>query len=68
MPRVSLNPDFSFAAARKAVSEIKEKLEELGREELLKISKSGGTCSTSFSRHAIIIPGKPSTNTDNLDS
>ncbi|XP_016373074.1 tripartite motif-containing protein 16-like [Sinocyclocheilus rhinocerous] len=40
IPRVSLNPDFSFSAARKAVAEIKEKLEELGRDELRKISKS----------------------------
>ncbi|XP_063059591.1 finTRIM family, member 82 [Engraulis encrasicolus] len=40
VPRVSLNPDFSFSAARKAVSEIKERLEEIGREELMKISKS----------------------------
>lgn len=41
IPKVSLNPDFSFSAARKAVAEIKEKLEELGREELLKVTKSG---------------------------
>ena len=41
IPRVTVNPDFSFATARKAVSEIKERLEECGREELLKISKSG---------------------------
>lgn len=41
IPKVSLNPDFSFSAARKAVAEIKERLEELGREELLKVSKSG---------------------------
>ncbi|KAL1275160.1 hypothetical protein QQF64_027974 [Cirrhinus molitorella] len=40
IPRVSLNPDFSFSAARKAVAEIKERLEELGREELRKVSKS----------------------------
>ncbi|XP_016327808.1 tripartite motif-containing protein 16-like isoform X2 [Sinocyclocheilus anshuiensis] len=40
IPRVSLNPDFSFSAARKAVAEIKERLEELGRDELRKISKS----------------------------
>jgi len=40
VPRVSLNPDFSFSAARRAVSEIKERLEEIGREELTKISKS----------------------------
>ncbi|XP_062342352.1 finTRIM family, member 82 [Osmerus eperlanus] len=40
IPRVTVNPDFSFGAARKAVAEIKERLEELGREELLKISKS----------------------------
>ncbi|XP_056140533.1 finTRIM family, member 82 [Lampris incognitus] len=40
MPRVTVNPDFSFGAARKAVAEIKERLEEFGREELLKISKS----------------------------
>ncbi|XP_076130120.1 finTRIM family, member 82 [Alosa pseudoharengus] len=40
VPRVSLNPDFSFGAARKAVAAIKERLEELGQEELLKISKS----------------------------
>lgn len=40
IPRVSLNPDFSFGAVRKAVAEIKERLEEFGREELLKISKS----------------------------
>ncbi|KAG5844350.1 hypothetical protein ANANG_G00161580 [Anguilla anguilla] len=40
IPRVSLNPDFSFGAARKAVAEIKERLEELSREELMKISKS----------------------------
>lgn len=36
-----MNPDFSFAAVRKAVAEIKERLEEFGREELLRISKSG---------------------------
>uniref|UniRef100_A0A8C8EWC4 FinTRIM family, member 82 n=1 Tax=Oncorhynchus tshawytscha TaxID=74940 RepID=A0A8C8EWC4_ONCTS len=41
IPRVSVNPDFSFSAARKAVAEIKDRLEELGREELVKISKSG---------------------------
>uniref|UniRef100_A0A8C7KJU2 FinTRIM family, member 82 n=1 Tax=Oncorhynchus kisutch TaxID=8019 RepID=A0A8C7KJU2_ONCKI len=40
IPRVSVNPDFSFSAARKAVAEIKDRLEELGREELVKISKS----------------------------
>uniref|UniRef100_A0A4W4FUL4 FinTRIM family, member 82 n=1 Tax=Electrophorus electricus TaxID=8005 RepID=A0A4W4FUL4_ELEEL len=40
IPKVSLNPDFSFSAARKAVAEIKERLEELGREELLKVSKT----------------------------
>ncbi|XP_071376740.1 finTRIM family, member 82 isoform X2 [Centroberyx affinis] len=40
IPRVTVNPDFSFGAARKAVAEIKEHLEEFGREELLKISKS----------------------------
>uniref|UniRef100_A0A4W5Q2F9 FinTRIM family, member 82 n=1 Tax=Hucho hucho TaxID=62062 RepID=A0A4W5Q2F9_9TELE len=40
IPRVSVNPDFSFRAARKAVAEIKDRLEELGREELVKISKS----------------------------
>lgn len=43
IPRVTVNPDFSFAAVRKAVAEIKERLEEFGREELLKISKSGLT-------------------------
>ncbi|KAA8586434.1 hypothetical protein FQN60_000270 [Etheostoma spectabile] len=41
IPKVVLNPDFSFGAVRKAVSEIKERLEEFGKEELLKISKSG---------------------------
>lgn len=40
IPRVSVNPDFSFGAVRKAVAEIKERLEEFGREELLRISKS----------------------------
>lgn len=40
---MSVNPDFSFAAVRKAVAEIKEQLEEFGREELVKISKSGAT-------------------------
>ncbi|CAJ1064610.1 finTRIM family%2C member 82 [Xyrichtys novacula] len=40
IPRVMVNPDFSFASVRKAVAEIKERLEEFGREELLKISKS----------------------------
>lgn len=40
IPRVTVNPDFSFAAVRKAVAEIKERLEEFGREELLRISKS----------------------------
>ncbi|KAM4619713.1 finTRIM family, member 82 [Polymixia lowei] len=40
IPRVSVNPDFSFGTARKAVAEIKDRLEEFGREELLKISKS----------------------------
>lgn len=43
IPRVTVNPDFSFGAVRKAVAEIKERLEEYGREELLKISKSGLT-------------------------
>lgn len=38
---MTVNPDFSFAAVRKAVAEIKERLEEFGREELLRISKSG---------------------------
>lgn len=46
IPRVSVNPDFSFAAVRKAVAEIKERLEEFGREELVKISKSGVTPTT----------------------
>ncbi|KAM9788809.1 finTRIM family, member 82 [Neosynchiropus ocellatus] len=40
IPRVSVNPDFSFGGVRKAVAEIKDRLEEFGREELLKISKS----------------------------
>lgn len=40
IPRVTVNPDFSFGAVRKAVAEIKERLEEFGREELLKISKT----------------------------
>ncbi|XP_040907433.1 finTRIM family, member 82 [Toxotes jaculatrix] len=40
IPRVMVNPDFSFGAVRKAVAEIKERLEEFGREELLKVSKS----------------------------
>uniref|UniRef100_A0A8C4E209 FinTRIM family, member 82 n=1 Tax=Dicentrarchus labrax TaxID=13489 RepID=A0A8C4E209_DICLA len=40
IPRVTVNPDFSFGAVRKAVAVIKERLEEFGREELLNISKS----------------------------
>ncbi|XP_014890791.1 finTRIM family, member 82 [Poecilia latipinna] len=40
IPKVTVNPDFSFAAVRKAVAEIKDRLEEFGREELLKISKT----------------------------
>eukprot|EP00064_Thunnus_orientalis_P011696 superscaffoldBa00001712_g11727 len=40
IPRVTVNPDFSFGAVRKAVAEIKERIEEFGRGELLKISKS----------------------------
>lgn len=40
IPRVTVNPDFSFGSVRKAVAEIKERLEEFGREELLRISKS----------------------------
>ncbi|XP_054481341.1 finTRIM family, member 82 [Anoplopoma fimbria] len=40
IPRVTVNPDFSFGNVRKAVAEIKDRLEEFGREELLKISKS----------------------------
>ena len=43
IPRVTVNPDFSFGAVRKAVAEIKDRLEEFGREELLKISKTGVT-------------------------
>lgn len=43
IPRVTVNPDFSFGSVRKAVAEIKDRLEEFGREELLKISKSGLT-------------------------
>ena len=52
IPRVSVNPDFSFAAVRKAVAEIKERLEEFGREELVKISKSGVTPTTGPRRPA----------------
>uniref|UniRef100_A0A3Q2PLI2 FinTRIM family, member 82 n=1 Tax=Fundulus heteroclitus TaxID=8078 RepID=A0A3Q2PLI2_FUNHE len=40
IPKVTVNPDFSFATVRKAVAEIKDRLEEFGREELLKISKT----------------------------
>ncbi|XP_075958480.1 finTRIM family, member 82 [Anarhichas minor] len=40
IPRVTVNPDFSFGSVRKAVAEIKDRLEEFGKEELLKISKS----------------------------
>ncbi|KAM4545289.1 finTRIM family, member 82 [Odontesthes bonariensis] len=40
IPKVTVNPDFSFASVRKAVGEIKDRLEEFGREELLKISKT----------------------------
>ncbi|XP_054610959.1 finTRIM family, member 82 isoform X2 [Dunckerocampus dactyliophorus] len=40
IPKVTVNPDFSFGAVRKAVAEIKDRLEEFGREELLKISKT----------------------------
>ncbi|XP_034034887.1 finTRIM family, member 82 [Thalassophryne amazonica] len=40
IPKVTVNPDFSFSAVRKAVAEIKDRLEEFGREELLKISKT----------------------------
>ncbi|XP_061658741.1 finTRIM family, member 82 [Syngnathoides biaculeatus] len=40
IPKVTVNPVFSFGAVRKAVAEIKERLEEFGREELLKISKT----------------------------
>lgn len=50
IPRVSLNPDFSFAAVRKAVAEIKERLEEFGREELVKISKSGVSPATDVAK------------------
>lgn len=46
IPRVTVNPDFSFGAVRKAVAEIKDRLEEFGREELHKISKSGLTSET----------------------
>lgn len=46
IPKVTVNPDFSFGAVRKAVAEIKDRLEEFGREELLKISKSGMTSET----------------------
>nr|XP_020468015.1 tripartite motif-containing protein 16-like isoform X1 [Monopterus albus]XP_020468016.1 tripartite motif-containing protein 16-like isoform X2 [Monopterus albus] len=40
IPKVTVNPDFSFGAVRKAVAEIKEHIEEFGREELARISKS----------------------------
>ncbi|KAM8897941.1 finTRIM family, member 82 [Spinachia spinachia] len=40
IPRVTVNPDFSFGSVRKAVAEIKDRLEEFGKQELLKISKS----------------------------
>uniref|UniRef100_A0A3Q3L1Y5 FinTRIM family, member 82 n=1 Tax=Mastacembelus armatus TaxID=205130 RepID=A0A3Q3L1Y5_9TELE len=38
IPKVTVNPDFSFGAVRKAVAEIKDRLEEFGREELLRLS------------------------------
>ncbi|CAL8364984.1 unnamed protein product [Lota lota] len=62
IPRVTVNPDFSFATARKAVSEIKERLEEYGREELLKISKSGKEINTVDSAP----PPEPKTRADFL--
>lgn len=58
IPRVSVNPDFSFAAVRKAVAEIKERLEEFGREELVKISKSGVRPSPDLRRRAGAEPCK----------
>lgn len=41
LPTVSVNPYFSFGSVTKAVSEMKQHLNEFGNEELVKVAKSG---------------------------
>lgn len=42
LPTVTVNPYFSFGSVTKAVSEMKQHLNEFGNEELVKVAKSGG--------------------------
>lgn len=42
LPTVSVNPYFSFGPVTKAVSEMKQHLNEFSNDELVKVAKSGG--------------------------
>lgn len=41
LPTVSVNPYFSFGPVTKAVSEMKQHLNEFSNDELVKVAKSG---------------------------
>lgn len=41
LPTVTVNPYFSFGPVTKAVSEMKQHLNEFSNEELVKVAKSG---------------------------
>jgi len=41
LPTVSVNPYFSFGPVTKAISDIKQNLNEFGNEELVKVAKTG---------------------------
>lgn len=42
LPTVSVNPYFTFGSVTKAVSEMKQHLNEFSNEELVKVAKAGG--------------------------
>ncbi|KAJ8371514.1 hypothetical protein AAFF_G00307510 [Aldrovandia affinis] len=48
LPRITVNPHVSFEAVRKHVSELKERLEDVCKGELVKISQTGNMIESSF--------------------
>lgn len=49
LPSVSVNPYFTFGSVTKAVSEMKQHLNEFSNEELVKVAKTGQTESNPLS-------------------
>ncbi|MGH0172322.1 UNVERIFIED_CONTAM: hypothetical protein FKN15_067244 [Acipenser sinensis] len=56
LPSVTVNTDVSFEAMRKAVSELKDHIENFCKGELVKITTTGCACSSSTSALRSIVP------------